>query len=57
MMTLEEIKAKSKYMYDNLDDINSMSEVKQAARDVLSMLFYTTDHIIELAEEEKKKKA
>lgn len=57
MMTLEEIKAKSKYMYDNLDDINSMSEVKQAARDVLSMVFYMTDHIIELAEEEKKKKA
>lgn len=52
-MTLQEIKDKAKYMYDHQSDVNTMSEAKQSASDALTMIFYLTDHVIELAEEQK----
>jgi hypothetical protein len=53
-MTLQEIKTRAKYIYDHQGEVNTIAEAKQTASDVITMIFYLTDHIIEMAEEQKK---
>lgn len=56
-MTLEEIKAKAKHLYDNVDEINTMAEAKQAVRDGASMIFYMADNIQDMSQQDKAAKA
>jgi hypothetical protein len=44
-MTPDEIMAKASHIFENVEDINTMGEARQAVRDAASMLFYLAKHI------------
>lgn len=46
-MTLDEIMTKAKWIYENVESINSLKEAQQAVRDASSMIFYLAKHIKE----------
>lgn len=48
-MTPDEIMKKASSIFENVDDINTMGEARQAVRDAASMLFYIAKHIKRLS--------